>query len=98
MMPVSVFLSWARCSPHHGLFFLLLGALLPHKGVHLIPQALRGLPQGTAEVVICGHTPQGAEAYREHLRQEAEGLPVRFAGPYGPSELPHVLAQGDVVV
>src|SRR5262245_3737553 len=78
--------------------FLYLGALLPHKGVHVLLQALRGLPQGIAEVVICGHTPQGAEAYHERLRQEAEGLPVRFWGPYGPSELPQVLSQGDIVV
>ncbi|MBI3796936.1 MAG: glycosyltransferase [Deltaproteobacteria bacterium] len=87
-----------RTNARSPLRFLYLGALLPYKGVHLLFQALRDLPPGTAEVVICGHTPQGAEAYDERLRQEAEGLPVRFWGPYGPAELPQVLSQGDIVV
>ncbi|KAF0094496.1 MAG: group 1 glycosyl transferase [Puniceicoccaceae bacterium 5H] len=54
---------------------LFVGRLLPHKGVHVLLQACRALPQ-TVPLHIVGRVAD--PAYLEHLHSLAEGLEVTF--------------------
>ena len=61
---------------------LYLGILLPHKGAHVLIDALKGLPPGSVEVSLYGTQLPSRQAYIDRLRHAAEGLPVRFCGTY----------------
>lgn len=77
---------------------LYLGILLPHKGAHVLVEALRGLPPGSVEVSLYGAQLPSRQTYVDQLHRAAEGLPVRFCGAYERAELGDILAEHDVCV
>ncbi|MGH8009930.1 MAG: glycosyltransferase, partial [Candidatus Binatia bacterium] len=77
---------------------LYIGILLPHKGVHLLIEALRGLPAGSVTVSLYGAVVPFWQSYADRLRQEAQDLPVRFCGSYHHEQIGSILSQHDVLV
>ncbi|MFG1417374.1 glycosyltransferase [Xanthobacter sp. V0B-10] len=74
-----------------------IGQLLSHKGPHLVLQALRALPPGSATLDIWG-SEQLAPDYARDLRAVAERMPVRFRGLFDPADTATVMAGLDVLV
>lgn len=74
----------------------LFGTLAKHKGAHVLIEALRRLPS-SGSVTLEVHGGSTDAAYRAHLEGLAEGLAVRFHGPYEQAELPRLLAQVELV-
>jgi glycosyltransferase involved in cell wall biosynthesis len=75
------------------------GAVVRHKGVHLIIEALDAARVGRAELLVVGATPEGR--YVEEIRAQAAtvpGLNVEFHGPYEPREMPELLKDTDYVI
>jgi len=85
-------------SPGAPLRILYVGVLLPHKGAHVLSEALKGLPLGSVEVSLYGMVAPERQAYADRLRAEASGLPVRFCGTYPHDQLVSILSQHDVLV
>ena len=77
---------------------LYIGALVPHKGPHLILQAVRGVSVGGLAVSLYGERAATWNAYADQLEADAADLPVRFCGTYAPDELSTILARHDVLV
>ena len=77
---------------------LYIGALLPHKGAHVLVEATRGLPVGSIEVSLYGSRVAAWQAYTDQLEADAADLPVHFCGTYTPAQLSAILAQHDVLV
>ncbi len=77
---------------------LYIGALVPHKGPHLLIQAVRGVPAGSLTVSLYGERAAAWNAYADQLEADAADLPVRFCGTYAHDELSAILAQHDVLV
>jgi predicted secreted protein len=77
---------------------LYIGVLLPHKGAHILLEALPGLPPTSFEVSLYGAITAEGQAYAEHLRTVAHGFPVRFHEPYPYDQLAPILARHDVLV
>jgi glycosyltransferase involved in cell wall biosynthesis len=76
-----------------------LGAVVPHKGIHVLLDALALAGLERAQVVVFGQV--GDPAYARKLRAQAEhipGLTLRFYGAYEPDDLPHLLYDVDSVV
>jgi glycosyltransferase involved in cell wall biosynthesis len=76
-----------------------LGAVVPHKGIHVLLDALALAGLERTQVVVFGQV--GDPAYAHRLRAQAEripGLALRFYGAYEPDELPHLLYDVDSVV
>jgi glycosyltransferase involved in cell wall biosynthesis len=71
------------------------GALAPHKGVHLILEALQELRWGRTQVTIAGG---GDTDYVAHLKRIAAGLDVTFAGFLRPAEMPAFVRDRDVMI
>jgi glycosyltransferase involved in cell wall biosynthesis len=74
-----------------------VGTLVWHKGVHVLIDAVRGLPSDAYEVNIYGH-PDVFPDYAAGLRASAAGLPVRFMGAFDRARIADVYAQIDVLV
>jgi glycosyltransferase involved in cell wall biosynthesis len=74
-----------------------VGTLVWHKGVHVLIDALRGLPDGSHELVIYGN-PDVFPDYAADLRAQAAGLPVRFAGAVARERIADAYADLDVLV
>jgi glycosyltransferase involved in cell wall biosynthesis len=72
-----------------------LGQVAPHKGVHLLVDAVR-----TLDVALAIHGPLNVDAaYVQQLRVHAGGTGrVTFHGSYAHADLPTILADLDVVV
>ena len=77
---------------------LYIGALVPHKGPHLILQAVRGVSVGVLTVSLYGERAATWPAYADQLEADAVDLPVRFCGTYAPEQLSTILARHDVLV
>jgi len=77
---------------------LYIGALLPHKGSHVLVEATRGLPVGSVEVSLYGNRVAAWQAYTDQLEADAADLPIRFCGTYTPAQLSTILARHDVLV
>ena len=77
---------------------LYIGALVPHKGPHLLIQAVRGVPAGGLVVSLYGERAVDLPAYADQLEADAADLPVRFYGTYAHNELSTILARHDVLV
>jgi glycosyltransferase involved in cell wall biosynthesis len=87
------------CKPRgSGLSVAYLGQLAPHKGVHVLVEAVRMVHSTDLAVSIFG--PVGPHAgYVSRLRERAQGDPrIRFAGSYDKEEVDRLLADVDVVV
>jgi glycosyltransferase involved in cell wall biosynthesis len=74
-----------------------VGTLVWHKGVHVLLDAVRGLPSGRYEVKIFGNRDVFPQ-YVADLRARAQGLPVRFMGVFDRERVADVYAQIDVLV
>jgi GT2 family glycosyltransferase/glycosyltransferase involved in cell wall biosynthesis len=71
-----------------------IGSLYPHKGLHVLVEALQALEPGEAEAHLFGG---GSDGYIDGLRGlDAKGL-VTFHGSYETGELPQLLASVDLV-
>lgn len=76
-----------------------LGSIIPHKGLHVLIQALRLARLGPVKVLVLGRT-HGAD-YAARLRREAAAIPdltLDWHGEYEPAELPALLADTDCIV
>ncbi len=71
------------------------GSVLPHKGVHVLVQALQLLGAGETVCVVLGDQEPG---YLAQLRQLDVARRVHFHGGYPQEALPELLAAFDVVV
>ena len=73
--------------PHRPLRLAYWGYLVPHKGVHLLLEAIRRLRDPSAvEVFLIGHAPD--VDYVAHLQKLAAGLSVTFTGNTNRRTLP----------
>lgn len=79
-------------APEEPLRLLLVGRLVEKKGVAVLLEALRTLPEGWQLTVV------GDGPLRATLEAQAEGLPVRFLGQQGRAALAEQYARADVVV
>jgi glycosyltransferase involved in cell wall biosynthesis len=77
---------------------LYVGVLLPHKGAHVLIEALKGLPLDAIEVSLYGAVASFGQLYADRLREEAQGFPVRFYDAYPHDQCASVLSQHDVLV
>jgi glycosyltransferase involved in cell wall biosynthesis len=86
---------------HHGppgrLRIGYVGTLVWHKGVHVLLDAVRGLPPSAFELKIFG-SPDVFPEYAADLRAQAAGLPVLFMGSFDRERIADVYAQFDVLV
>jgi glycosyltransferase involved in cell wall biosynthesis len=74
------------------------GGLAPHKGVHLLVEAFRGLEAGNARLKVYGSYSHEVE-YAQRLLKIAEGdKRIEFCGTYKPTDVGDVLQGIDVVV
>lgn len=72
--------------PHRRLRLAYWGYLTPHKGVHLLLEAVHQLPDPSAvEMVLVGEALDGN--YFARLQELANGLSVTFVGKYQPADL-----------
>jgi glycosyltransferase involved in cell wall biosynthesis len=82
-----------------GLALLYLGTVVPHKGVHVLVEALRLARLDAASLVIAGHFADGGYTRSlEAAAAEVEGLDLQLKAGYEPSELPAMLDAADCVV
>ncbi len=72
-----------------------IGSVMPHKGVHLLVQAMQAFPKGPVKCVLHGDVDP---AYASYLRELDQNGVIEFAGAYSQNELPARLASLDVVV
>ena len=77
---------------------LYIGALTPHKGPHLLIQAVRGVPADSLVASLYGERAVNWPAYADQLETDAAGLPIRLCGTYRHDQLSAILAQHDVLV
>ena len=74
-----------------------VGTLAWHKGAHVLVDAVRTLPASSYELRIFGD-PAVAAGYAADLRRRADGLPVRFMGPFDRAGTAAVYGEVDVLV
>jgi glycosyltransferase involved in cell wall biosynthesis len=74
-----------------------IGQIAPHKGVHLLIEALGRCGRDNLSLTIWGPQNQ-APAYNERLRAQAQALPVTFRGTIPRSELVDAFRAIDVLV
>jgi glycosyltransferase involved in cell wall biosynthesis len=77
-----------------------IGSLQAHKGVHVLLEAMRRLPETSpVELRIYGSAPTGAEAYRRELQKIASGDPrIAFRGTFENRQIAEVLNGIDALV
>lgn len=101
MVPLGV--ERPNCSPtsrflKKPLRILYVGALIPHKGAHVLLEAIQGLPSEAVEVSLYGARSSYWQPYVDQLYNLAKGSPVHFRGAYDHAELAGILARHDVLV
>lgn len=77
-----------------------LGTVMPSKGLHVLLDAMAGLPRGMAELHVHGNVVpyHGDESYANRCFARLQpGSAVHYHGPYGLGELPDLLAGIDVL-
>lgn len=72
------------------------GALAPHKGVHVLLDAVRGLGWKRTEIRIAAAAE--SSQYGQRLRRLADGLHAKFMGRVAPERMPAFLDELDVLV
>lgn len=81
------------------LHLAFLGSIIPHKGLHVLFQALQLARLGPVKVLVLGRT--HGQAYETQLRQSAAVIPdltLDWHGEYEPDELPLLLQDTDCLV
>ena len=76
--------------------FGYIGGINYHKGVHILIEAFKGLPQDKARLLIFGKASN--HSYMSLLRQKAWNTSIEFRGPYGLRDINKVLKEIDVGV
>ena len=84
--------------PGQPLRIVYVGVLLPHKGAHVLINALKGIPAERVHTSFYGAEVAAHQTYAEQLRQAAAGLSVHWGGVYDRSDLQATLAEHDVLV
>lgn len=81
---------------HESLVLGFAGALMPHKGAHVLLEALRRLGWTQTRVLVAG---RGTDpGYESRLRQLSDGLRVELVGAVPPERMPEFLAGLDLLV
>jgi glycosyltransferase involved in cell wall biosynthesis len=77
-----------------------IGSLLPHKGAHVLIEALTHVPSDLGLTVAVYGDADMDFTYSERLRTAAEGLPhrVEFRGTFPEPRFPDILRELDVIV
>ena len=88
----------ASQSPRQPLRIVYVGVLLPHKGAHVLVDALKGIPAERIHASFYGAEVAARRAYAEQLRETATDLSVHWGGVYDRAELQAILAEHDVLV
>ena len=84
--------------PSRPLHIGFIGTLAPHKGCHVLIDAFKALPAGTAVLNIYGDL-YGLPAYAEQLQASAGGRPdIRFCGTFPNAQIANIMAGIDVLV
>ena len=78
--------------------FCYFGSVLPHKGLHLLIEAFKSLPEGKAHLTLYGSRNPWTETTYDRLREEARGYSVEFRDPFRREALSEALKDQDVVV
>jgi glycosyltransferase involved in cell wall biosynthesis len=86
-----------RRDPARALRVGYVGGIYFSKGVHVLVRAFAQLRGEPLELSVHGHLDWFPD-YVAGLRREAEGLPIRFAGPFDPGTVDAVLSGLDVLV
>jgi glycosyltransferase involved in cell wall biosynthesis len=84
--------------PGEKMRFCYFGNILPIKGLHFLIDAFKALPDGKAILTIYGSRNPWTEAYYDHLKEKASGLPVDFPGPFKRENILEALRAQDVVI
>jgi glycosyltransferase involved in cell wall biosynthesis len=85
-------LGWPAQRASHPMKLAFCGAVVRHKGAHLIIEALDVARVGEVDLMLMGTAPDGA--YVDELRSLAEAVPglhVQFHGPYEPGDMAELL-------
>lgn len=85
-------------SPDGKVRFCYFGTVLPSKGLHVLLDAFKALPQGKAFLTIYGSRNIWTETYYDQLKRQAGGFPVDFRPSFKRNNLPEALSDQDVVV
>ena len=85
-------------SPGQPLRIVYVGVLLPHKGAHVLIDALRGIPAERVHASLYGAEVAARRAYADRLREAAADLSVHWGGVYDRADLQAILAEHDVLV
>ena len=88
----------AARSPDQPLRIVYVGVLLPHKGAHVLIDALKGISADRVHASFYGAEVAARRAYAEQLREDAAGLSVHWGGVYDRADLQAILAEHDVLV
>jgi len=74
-----------------------MGQIAPHKGLHIVLEAMRRIAAPHVHLTVWGDTSQDP-TYMARLSSLAEGLPVRFAGRFPRERVAEVLADADAAL
>ena len=78
--------------------FCYFGNILPIKGLHILVDAFKALPEGRATLTIYGERNPWTMDYYDRLKEQASGFSVDFRGPFKRENLSEALRDQDVVV
>ncbi len=84
-------------APSDRLRFGYVGTLVEHKGVHVLVEAMNGLPEGSAELLVHGE-PSYFPEYAARVRALARHPGTRFMGPFDNGRIADILRDLDVLV
>lgn len=84
--------------PTEPLHLASLGVATPHKGQHIVVDALRKARLPAVRYTLFGALTQPYTQDLRKLADEGEGVELRTYGPYDPSSLPELLADVDLAI
>ena len=90
--------SVASRPPGQPLRIVYVGVLLPHKGAHVLIEALKGMSADRVHASLYGAEVAARRTYAEQLREDAAGLSVHWGGVYDRADLQAILAEHNVLV
>jgi glycosyltransferase involved in cell wall biosynthesis len=78
--------------------FCYYGNILPSKGVHVLLNAFKSIPEGKAKLTIYGSRNVWTETYYDRLKRESAGFVIEFRPSFKRENLSEALSDQDVVV